>query len=189
MEQQTQMFLSTVERFDDAELDASTLLPGWSRRHVIAHVHFNAEALRRLVSWAATGRENRMYASTEQRAQEIAVGASMSGSRLRHLVRTSAERLATDLDNLDDRARKSMVTTAQGRVIAATEIPWLRTREVAIHAVDLSAGADFAQMPADLVEALLVDTVRVRAARGEGPRLAEWLTGRAAGEPELGPWL
>ena len=45
-------------------------------RHVVAHVHYNARALRRLVQWATTGTENRMYASPEQRASEIEAGAA-----------------------------------------------------------------------------------------------------------------
>ena len=51
----TKLFLATLDGLTDAELDRPTALPGWSRRHVVAHVHYNAEALRRLVHWAATG--------------------------------------------------------------------------------------------------------------------------------------
>ena len=47
-----------------------------SCRHVVAHVHYNARALGRLVQWATTGTENRMYASPEQRASEIEAGAA-----------------------------------------------------------------------------------------------------------------
>ncbi len=130
-----------------------------------------------------------MYESTEQRAEEIERGSAVSGARLRHFVRTSAGQLAADLDALDDRAWQAKVTTAQGRVVPATEIPWMRTREVAVHAVDLAAGADFARMPADLIAALLVDVVRRRASQGEGPGLAAWLTGRTTDAPDLGPWL
>ena len=40
--------------------------PGWSRRHVVAHVGYNARALTRLVEWAKTGIETPMYASADQ---------------------------------------------------------------------------------------------------------------------------
>src|SRR5690606_37166878 len=39
------------------ELDAPSLVPGWTRRHVVAQVGYNARALTRLTEWAATGVE------------------------------------------------------------------------------------------------------------------------------------
>jgi maleylpyruvate isomerase len=60
---------------------------------------------------------------------------------------------------------------------------------VAVHAVDLRAGAEFADLAGDLVNALLVDVVRTRASRGEGAALAGWLTGRSERAPDLGAWL
>lgn len=189
MDQGTKLFLSTVEGLGDAELLVPTGLRGWTRRHVIAHVHYNAEALRRLVSWAATGVESPMYASPEQRAREIEEGTLLPAARLRELVARSAAGLAEDLDRLTDNAWRAEVVTAQGRRIPATEIPWLRAREVAVHTIDLGAGVGFTDLTDELVEALLVDVVAKRARTGDGPALAAWLTGRVAQAPTLGPWL
>lgn len=44
---------------DDAGLDAPSTLPGWSRKHLVAHVAANADALGNLVHWAATGGAHR----------------------------------------------------------------------------------------------------------------------------------
>lgn len=189
MDEATGLFLDALGRLSDDELDAPTPLPGWTRRHLIAHVHFNASALRRLTSWAATGTEQRMYASPEQRNAEIEQGATLPSAELRRLVRESASGLAADLGALPAGAWQAAVITAQGRTVAATEIPWMRTREVAVHAIDLGAGLTFADLPAGLTAALLADVVRKRAAAGEGPALAAWLTGRAPAAPRLGPWL
>jgi len=189
MDHGTKLFLAAVERLGDPELLEPTGLPAWTRRHVVAHVHYNAEALRRLVSWAATGVESAMYASPEQRAREIDEGAHLPADRLRDLVARSAADLADDLDRLAADAWGADVVTAQGRRIPATEIPWLRAREVVVHAIDLDAGIGFADLPDDLVEALLVDAVTKRARTGDGPGLASWLTGRVAQAPTLGPWL
>ena len=190
MDQHTQLFLSAVQQLTDADLDAACPgLPGWTRRHLIAHVHYNAEALRRLVSWAGTGIECRMYASDEQRATEIERGATLLAGTLRQLVVQSADALAGDLDALDAQAWHAEVITAQGRKVPATEIPWMRSREVAVHAVDLDAGVTFDDLAPDLIEALLVDVVTRRASVGEGPALAAWLTGRAGTPPQLGRWL
>ena len=97
--------------------------------------------------------------------------------------------LAAALDDLPAEAWDAIVVTAQGRTVPATEIPWMRAREVCIHAVDLGAGVTFGDLPADFVAALLADVVRKRAGAGEGPELAAWLTGRAPAAPKLAAWL
>ncbi|TYC24456.1 maleylpyruvate isomerase family mycothiol-dependent enzyme [Micromonospora sp. MP36] len=189
MEQGTKLFLTAVDLLSDQELDKATDLPGWSRRHVIAHVHHNAEALRRLVHWAATGEERRMYASPQQRTAEIEAGTRLPAGELRTLVRRSSRALAEEFDALSAQALTHEVVTAQGRTVPASEIPWMRAREVAIHAVDLNAGIGFDDLPAGFTAALAVDAVRKRAAGGEATPLAAWLTGRTPQAPTLGPWL
>jgi uncharacterized protein (TIGR03083 family) len=183
MDRGTTLFLDVLAGMTDADVEAPTALPGWTGRHVVAHVHHNAEALRRLVSWAATGVETRMYASTGQRAAEIRAGAQLPAAQQRGLVRESADRLAKDLDALDERAWAREVVTAQGRTVPATEIPWLRSREVFVHAVDLRAGVGFDNFPDEFTAALVRDIVRRRLAGGEGPSLAAWLSGAAPGRP------
>jgi maleylpyruvate isomerase len=188
MDHHTKKFLETLDGIPDSELDVPSALPQWTRRHLVAHVHYNAEALRRLVNWAATGDETPMYASAEQRAAEIESGSQMDAADLRRLVARSAAQLSQDVDALAPDAWQRPVVTAQGRTVPATEVVWMRTREVAVHAVDLGAGASFADFGDDLTAELLVEVVRRRVSRGEGPGLVAWLTGRA-GPPPLGPWL
>ncbi|MEI4747784.1 maleylpyruvate isomerase, partial (plasmid) [Rhodococcus erythropolis] len=53
---------------------------------------------------------------------------------------------------------------AQGRTVPATEIPWMRAREVCVHAVDLGTGVTFADLPADFLVALGNDIVGKRGA-------------------------
>lgn len=189
MDTGTGLFLDTVDRLTDDELDAPTVLEGWTRRHVIAHVHGNAEALGRLLSWAATGVERRMYAGPEQRAEEIATLAVLPAGELRELVHQSARSLATDMDGLPEETWNARVVTAQGRTVPATEITWMRTREVAVHTVDLAHGVGFADLPEDLNAALAADALTKRTAQGHASGLAAWLTGRTPQAPELGPWL
>jgi maleylpyruvate isomerase len=183
----TALFLDALDGLDDKELDAPSLLPGWSRRHLVGHVHYNAEALRRLVRWAATGERTPMYESAGQRTAEIEAGAQLPPERLRRLVRESAAALSADLDALTN--WDAEVVTAQGRTVPATEIPWMRTREVAVHAIDLGTGLSFRDLPDALNTALVADVVAKRSANGEAAELAAWLTGRTAEAPTLGPWL
>jgi maleylpyruvate isomerase len=189
MDHGTRLFLTAVEGLSDEEFGAPTALDGWTRSHVIAHVHFNAEALRRLVSWASTGAEQRMYAGPGQRAAEIAAGAELPPGELRAMVSRSAADLAADLDALPEQAWHHEVVTAQGRTVPASEIPWMRAREVAVHAVDLNAGVAFDDLPGDLNAALAADALKKRSAGGDAAVLAAWLTGRADEAPVLGPWL
>jgi maleylpyruvate isomerase len=189
MDSGSELFLGQLAGLTDDDLEQPAALPGWTRRHVVAHVHFNACALRRLASWAATGRESRMYDSPDQRAAEIEEGARWSAASLRSSVRDSTLALTAALDGLSDEAWQAEVVTAQGRTVPATEVPWMRAREVMVHAVDLESGLTFADLPADFVAALLADVVARRASAGEGPDLAAWLTGRTDRPPELGRWL
>ena len=46
---------------------APSLLPGWTRGHVLTHVARNADGAVNLLTWARTGVETPQYASREQR--------------------------------------------------------------------------------------------------------------------------
>ncbi|MFG3289180.1 hypothetical protein ACGF3G_10300 [Streptomyces sp. NPDC048179] len=52
----------------------------------------------------------------------------------------------------------------------ATELPWMRSREVCVHAVDLGTGPAFADLPAGFLGALCDDVVAKRA-KESGPAL------------------
>jgi maleylpyruvate isomerase len=185
----SELFFTTLDGIDDDHLARPTALPGWTGKHVVAHVHFNALALCRLASWAATGVEQPMYDSREQRGREIEQGAIMAAPELRALVRASASTLADALAALSPNAWQREVVTAQGRTVRATEISWMRVREVYVHAVDLGGRATFEDVPRDVLAALLKEVVGKRCTAGEGPALAAWITGRSSEAPILGQWL
>lgn len=158
-----------VEELSDAELDEPTLLPGWTRRHLIAHVGYNARAISRLVQWANTGVETPMYASPEERAQEIQLGATMPARALRHLNHHAAVSLNVEWRDTPEKAWRSDVKTAQGRTVPLTETVWMRTREVWLHAVDLDNGARFSDIPSEVLIGLLQDIVELWGKRGTDP--------------------
>jgi maleylpyruvate isomerase len=168
----TRRLLADVAGLPDEALEAPTALPGWSRRYLLSHVAANADALRNLVHWARTGEERRMYASNEQRDADIAAGAARPADELRAWVSSSARALAADLDALTDDAWDAKVITAQGLTRSASEIPWMRDREVYIHAVDLAAGTTFTDLPDGFLTALVDDVTARRSAKGGGPALA-----------------
>jgi maleylpyruvate isomerase len=192
----TESVLAAVADLDEAGFSADSVLPGWTRKHVAAHVAANAEALCNLVHWAATGEETPMYASADERAAGIAKGPALSADELRSWLAASAQKLAEGLDGLTDEQWQNEVVTAQGRTVPATELPWMRSRETCIHAVDFGTGVSFADLPAGFLTALVdeISTKRGLTELPDGPlpEVAAWLAGRPhtlADAPELGPWL
>lgn len=161
-------FSRKLAELRDEELDGPSLLPGWGRREVIAHVGLNARALTRLTEWAATGVETPMYASPEARDAEIELAATLPDRALRHLSAHAAVHLDVEWRDLAPEAWGAQVRTAQGRLVPASETVWMRTREVWIHAVDLDNGGTFRQFPPELVDALLDDVRTVWQRRHAG---------------------
>ncbi|HET9648713.1 MAG TPA: maleylpyruvate isomerase family mycothiol-dependent enzyme [Microlunatus sp.] len=170
MEHGTKILLDVFATIRDDALDLPSGLPGWRRRELLAHVAGNAEALDRLVAWARTGVETPMYSSPGQREADITAGAGRPAAALRSWVATSAARLADDWTALPPDRRLAKVRTARGRLVPAGEIPWLRAREVMVHTVDLNAGVEFADLPADFLLALGDDIVAKRSS-ASGPGL------------------
>jgi maleylpyruvate isomerase len=163
----TEFFLGGLERLGDETLAGRTALPGWTGRHLVAHVALNAEALHNLVHWAATGEETPMYSSPEQRDADIGAGARRPPGELRRRVHASADRLAAALAGLTDQQWARPVRTAQGRSVPAADIPWLRAREVMVHAVDLDPARGFGDLPEDFLLALVDDIVARRSDRDQ----------------------
>jgi maleylpyruvate isomerase len=168
----TEKLLADVAALPDEALTGPTALPGWSRRYLLSHIAANADALRNLVYWARTGDERRMYASSEQREADIAAGSQLPPAELRAWVASSARALAADLNGLPEQAWDAKIITAQGLSRSASEIPWMRNREVFIHAIDLNAGIGWADLPAGFLAALLDDVTGRRSSVGGGPALA-----------------
>jgi maleylpyruvate isomerase len=168
----TRMLLTDLAALPDQALAAPTALPGWTRRYLLAHIAANAGALRNLVHWARTGEERRMYASNEQRDADIAAGAQLPAAELRAWIESSAQALAADLDAMPGPAWDAKVITAQGLTRSASEIPWMRVREAYVHAIDLGAGTQWTDLPAEFLAALLDDVTARRSANGGGPALA-----------------
>ncbi|WP_019818800.1 maleylpyruvate isomerase family mycothiol-dependent enzyme [Saccharomonospora saliphila] len=167
----TAYFARQLAELGDAELDEPTALPGWTRRHLVAHVGYNARAIARLVEWAATGVENPMYASPEARDAEIELGATLTPAALRNLSEHAAIQLDVLWRDLPADRWDEHVRTAQGRLVPAAETPWMRAREVWIHGVDLGNSGDFADFPPDVVDALLADVTALWQRRQQGPAL------------------
>ena len=174
----TAYFAQRLTELADDEFDAQTLLPGWSRRHVVAHIGYNAAALCRLMDWAATGVETPMYESGEQRAHEIDTGARAAPAALRQSFFRTANQLDSKWRHHPQLAWSAVVRTAQGRQVPASEAVWLRAREVWIHAVDLATTGGFTDFPPLVTQTLLDDIVAFWRVKGTGAGLVLAVTDR-----------
>ncbi|RSM38376.1 maleylpyruvate isomerase family mycothiol-dependent enzyme [Amycolatopsis balhimycina DSM 5908] len=180
----TELVRKALAGLDETSYDAPSLLPGWTRKHVAAHLAGNAEAIGNLVHWARTGEPTPMYSSPEQRTAVIASGARLPGDRLTAWFEESAQTLATALAGLTEQQWRAEVVTAQGRAVPASETPWMRGREVMVHAVDLGTGVRFADLPerflAELREDILAKRGRdnVPTVHGSPAEVTAYLAGR-----------
>lgn len=196
VERGTTLLTEALATLDEQSMSEPSPLPGWSRKHLVAHVAANAEALGNLVHWARSGEKMPMYSSMEQRNADIEAGAKLTAEKLAAWFIGSAATLGTAMAELTDDQWRAEVVTAQGRTIPAKEIPWLRAREVCVHAVDLGTGVTFADLPEGFLAALIADVQAKRgrsdAPAGPLPEVAAYLAGRPhdlTDVPELGPWL
>jgi maleylpyruvate isomerase len=171
----TSSFRRALAALASDELDAPCGLPGWTRRHLIAHVGYNARALSRLVTWAATGVEHPMYSSPHARNAEIDLGATLRPQALRSLCEHAAIELDVRWRDLPPDRWSAVVVTAQGRKVPVSQTLWMRTREVWLHAVDLQSGTRFSDIPQPVLRRLLDDVVGLWGQRDEpeGWRLVE----------------
>jgi maleylpyruvate isomerase len=204
VEKATAHLLDSAQDLTDADVRQPSLLPGWSRGHVLTHVARNADSYTRALTGVRTGGDTSRYTSVEDRDAAIDAGAGRSAAELVADVRTSHERLLAACQALPDDAWDTEIRQAPGRRgYPAAGMPWGRLKEVLVHHVDLDAGFTPAHWPADFVTRCLDDVVRDFASRDDAPpvELVADDTGRRLGirpdpqvkvtgpEPALLAWL
>jgi maleylpyruvate isomerase len=142
----------------DGEPAVASLLPGWTRGHVLTHLARNADGLVNLLTWARTGVVSPQYASREQRDADIKAGANRPLPVLLADLRDSAARFAEAAAGLDAHAWAELLDLPYGPSPVAL-IPWRRLREVEVHHVDLGAGYTPTDWPEPFTQHLLHEIV------------------------------
>lgn len=202
----SQRLVRTVDALPDEEYAGPSLLPGWSRGHVVAHLALNAEGLSGSLRGVVQGESVPMYRSREARDDDIAELATASPATLRGRLLGSVTDLADAVAAVPEDRWDTVLERTPGspRTFRAADVPTMRLLEVEIHHADLGVGYGPATWPAE-VAVLVLDTagrrgvssgVTVRASDldrtwtigGGGPvvsgraaDLAWWLTGRGDG--------
>lgn len=134
-----------VDTMDDMAMHGQSRLAGWTRGHVISHLARNADGLVNLLSWARTGIEHPMYASTVDREADIEEGAQRLAQVQREDLRAADQRFLAAAEDLAADDWSAKVADRRGWAVVASLLPWARLTEIVVHLVDLNAGVDFDQ--------------------------------------------
>lgn len=138
---------ATASALTDDQITEPSLLPGWSRGHVLTHIARNADGLRNLLVWAETGVETPQYASLEERDGQIDAGASRSADELAADVSESSQSFLAKARELTGEAWTVEVRGFRGPAHPGWFTLHRRLAEVEIHHVDLAAGYGPADWP------------------------------------------
>ncbi len=138
VQEATQRLIRTVDHMTDEEYPAPSLLPGWSRGHVVAHLILNAEGLAGAVLGVAHGRPVPMYASSQARDDDIAELSSATAATLRTRLLGASTELFIAVNGVPDDCWEVEIERAPGgRNFPAGAVTAMREREVEIHHADL----------------------------------------------------
>jgi len=182
----TMRLLATATALSDAQAHEPSLLPGWSRGHVLTHIARNADGMINLLRWARTGTPTPMYASAESRAADIEAGAGRPAADLAADVRESAAALAAEAASMPDDAWTAQVRALNGPPFPALGVLERRLSEVEIHHVDVAAGYAPADWPGDFLREALPRVAESFAGRDDVPPCVAWAEG-AKDSFRLGP--
>jgi maleylpyruvate isomerase len=205
-----QRLVRSVDRLSGDDWGAPSLLPGWTRAHVAAHLALNGEGLTNVLRGEVDHESAPMYESQEARDTDIEKLAGADHAEIRERLLASTITFpeavqAVPPDLWDGRFER----TRGGSTLPLWAAPLMRLREVEIHHVDLGIGyspdawgQDFAE---ELVDGMLkrqqaegsfrirpLDTDRTWEAGAPGDdaavvtgpvaHVAWWLTGRTPSE-------
>jgi maleylpyruvate isomerase len=151
----TRRLLDEIAGLSDAAVRQPSLLPGWSRGHVLTHLARNAEGSTRLLTWARTGVPSYEYESAEARAAEIEAGAARPAEVLVEDVRRTAAALEDAATGVPSQAWPRVVRYTGGQERPADVILPSRLAEVLIHHVDLDHGFTPEDWPGPFVTDML----------------------------------
>jgi maleylpyruvate isomerase len=144
----TERLMGTVSRLTDEDVRGQSLLPGWTRGHVLTHVARNGDALRNLITWARTGVETPAYRSQEARDAAIDAGAGRSAGELLADVTESAAAFLATAGTVPEAAWQVAVRVLNYPEFPAAQLLLRRLVEVELHHTDLGTGYRPSDWPA-----------------------------------------
>ncbi|GAA4765937.1 maleylpyruvate isomerase family mycothiol-dependent enzyme [Citricoccus nitrophenolicus] len=148
----TAHFGRKLNELRDLDLEGPSRIPGWSRRHVVAHVSYQARALVLLAEGAGEGGEPPTYPSRETQDELISFGATLAPLALRNLLSHSAVHLDVQWRDTTPDTWWNVVELPDGSEMPLADTVWLRAHEVWCHSVDFDNGARWEDLPPEIAE-------------------------------------
>lgn len=133
----TTLLLATAARLTDDQVREPSLLPGWTRGHVLTHLARGGDALRNLLDGARTGIPGQAYASQQARDAAIEAGAGRTAAELTADLRESAAAFRAAALAMPDVGWTTEVTVPTGPT-PAIQLLVRRLVEIELHHVDLN---------------------------------------------------
>ena len=196
IDQATQRLLGTARIITDPDLRVPSMLPGWTRGHVLAHVARNADGMRNVLAGVRTGQDRPAYASAEAREAGIEQDAGRRATEQAADLASSAMALRTVARQLPDARWQVPVRMLDGTdFFPAAELLTRRLAEVELHHCDLGAGYGPGDWPAFFADMELAEPMRSwRQDRLSYPEPAPLRSARPPaswrrGRPLPGSWL
>lgn len=174
IDQATQRLLGTARILTEPDLRAPSLLPGWTRAHVLAHLARGADAMRNLLVGVRSGQDRPAYASAAARQAGIEHGTRMRPGELAADLADSAMALRTVARQLPDEGWQVPVRILDSGPFPAAQLLTRRLVEVELHHCDLGAGYTPDDWPPAFAAMELAEPMRSqRASRLSPGRAAE----------------
>ena len=177
VDESTGRLLAGTAAVTDAQAREPSLLPGWTRGHLLAHLARNADGLRNLLTWARTGVMTPQYHSAAARDEDIEAGAGRCAAELHADVAESAAALAAEAASLPEAAWQASVHGIHGKAHPAWFTLTRRLSEVEIHHVDLDIGYRVGDWPDSFVAERLPGVAESFAGRDDAPACLVQVTG------------
>ena len=156
----TQRLLGTARGIADSELRQPSLLPGWTRAYVLAHLARGADAMRYLLVGARSGEDRPAYASEQEWAAATEYTAGLSTKELAADVAASAMALRVISRQLSDDDWRASVRPWDSGSFRAADLLTRRLVEVELHHCDLGAGYGPGDWPAAFAAMELAEPMR-----------------------------
>ena len=151
-----QRLLRTVDSQSSESWSGPSLLPGWSRAHVVAHLALNAEGFAGALHGLVTGVHLAIYPSNQARNDGIEELAVATNDDIRERLFAATQHLRDTMEHLTPEQWEGTVNRLpEGPVWPATSLVEARQREVEIHHADLGLAYTHRNWPIDFATTLL----------------------------------
>jgi len=181
------VLLAGLAPLSDDDFRVPSLLPGYSRGHVVTHIANKAKAHVVILGGPAAGEVRQLHPDGYDPDLAADRGAGRPAAELRSDLAQCFELLEAAWDALDETLWDRHGMMAAG-LRTMREVAGHHLRNVEVHHVDLDVGHRPSDWPTILVEGELSKRLLSLADRADHAEILAWLLGRAPAPALTGPW-